>query len=151
MEIAVGNFMNWRTNLIVPNVSWGMFQHECDLIRISRLGYCTEIEIKVSKSDLIKDKQKYHGHCDKKINYLYFAIPDYLIDHIEHIPERAGIIIVTQKVVMLRGKYSHKCKVLRSPKKWNDYKFSDGEIKKLLELMAMRIWNLKTKLAKKVS
>jgi hypothetical protein len=147
MEVAVANFMNWRANLIIPNVSWSFFMHECDLIRISRAGYCTEIEIKISKSDLIADKNKKWGHHHEKISQLYFAIPKYLHDYIEYIPERAGIIIVDhERKVKLRRTVSHKCKILRPPKKNNNYQFTEREVKKCLELMAMRIWGLKSKL-----
>ena len=58
MEIALARFINPRVNLVVPNVSWGFFNHECDLISISKSGFATEYEIKVSKSDLKADKKK---------------------------------------------------------------------------------------------
>lgn len=148
MEVAVSNFLNWRINLIIPNVSWSFFNHECDLIRLSRSGYCTEIEIKISKADLIKDKEKKWGHIHKKIKYLYFAIPDYLKDQIEHIPDRAGIIIVSSsKKIWIRQNQSYECAVIRQPQKNSNYQFTKKEINKCLELMAMRIWRLKLKLA----
>jgi len=148
VEVAVGNYLNWCTNLIIPNISWSFFKHECDLIRLSRLGYCTEIEIKVTKPDLIKDKEKKQGHFHKKIKYLYFAIPDYLENCIEHVPERAGIIIVSStKKVMLRRMKTYRCKIKRNPVKNGDYQFTKKEMNKCLELMAMRIWRLKLKLA----
>ena len=46
------NFFNYRANLIVPNISWGLGLHECDLLVLTSSGYATEIEIKVSKADL---------------------------------------------------------------------------------------------------
>lgn len=151
MEIELSKFLNYRTNLIVPNVSWGMFSHECDLVRLTPAGYCSEIEIKISLSDLKKDKEKRHQHMDggaygygaNKIKYLYFAIPEYLEKHIEHIPERSGILIVFED----RGGVI-RTKETRAPQKQSDYKFSEKERIKLLSLMAMRIWRLKQKLAK---
>jgi hypothetical protein len=149
MEVGVANFLNWRTNIIVPNISWSFFNHECDLLRLSKTGIATEIEIKVSKYDLIKDKEKRRGHYHKKIRYLYFAIPDYLKDHIEHIPKHAGIIVVdSEKLIDLRYHTTHKCTFLRTPTKQSDYVFSEDERLRLLELMAMRIWGLKNKLSK---
>ena len=150
MEVSVANFLNWRTNIIVPNISWSFFNHECDLLRLSKAGFATEIEIKISKADLIKDNGKRHGHYHKKIKHLYFAIPGYLQDHIEHIPNHAGIIIVdSEKLIDLRYHTTHKCRILRAPTKQSDYIFTAGERLRLLELMAMRIWGLKKKLAKK--
>jgi len=138
MEIAVATYLNIRTNLIVPNISWGMSLHECDLLVITPSGCGWEIEIKVTKSDLIKDKEKYHGHYNKKIKDLYFAIPDYLMDCIEHIPERAGIILVNNKL---------QCKTYRRPKSTkNAYQFSQAERYKVARLGSMRIWGLKRKL-----
>ena len=58
IELAVSNYLNPRTNLIVPNVHWGMCLHECDLLVITRSGYAWEVEIKVSRVDLIKNKEK---------------------------------------------------------------------------------------------
>jgi hypothetical protein len=148
MELAVANFLNWRSNIIVPNISWSFFNHECDLLRLSKAGYATEIEIKISKSDLIKDGSKRWGHRHPKIRYLYFAIPDYLESFIEYIPERSGIIIVdSSKKVNLRYHRTHKCRITRNPVCSSDYQFSNEERVRLLELMAMRIWGLKQKLA----
>jgi hypothetical protein len=150
MEVSVANFLNWRTNIIVPNISWSFFNHECDLLRLSKAGFASEIEIKISKSDLIKDKEKRRQHYHDKIKYLYFAIPDYLQDHIEHIPKRAGIIIVSSiKKIRIGQNESYKCKQIRDPICYCQYKFTESERLRLLELMAMRIWRLKLKLAKR--
>ena len=48
-----------RSNLIVPNVSWGMgINYEADLVVVSKSGYATEYEIKRSYSDFIADFHK---------------------------------------------------------------------------------------------
>lgn len=152
MEIAVSNYFNIRQNLIVPNVSWGMFSHEVDLCILSPAGYATEVEIKISRSDLIKDKEKKHDHRSTKIKYLYFAIPEHLEKDIEHIPERAGILIVRYSEP--RTLYGHvhlggfSCLKAREPQIYVKYKWADHERNSLMRLGAMRIWNLKTKLQK---
>jgi hypothetical protein len=154
MEVALAKYLNFRTNVVVPNVSWGMFSHECDLIRLTPAGYCSEVEIKVSLSDLKKDAQKHHNHVDgngyrtNKIKYLYFAIPEYLEQYTNYIPERAGILVV--KEIMKDWWDSPRLRVYetRKPKQACNYKFTEAERHKLLHLMAMRIWNLKKKLAK---
>lgn len=156
IEIAVSSFLNTRANLIVPNISWGLHIHECDLLFISRAGYATEVEIKISRQDLIKDKLKDHKHVNSKIKYLYFAIPDYLMQHINHIPERAGIIVVDSKKLIetlidyrkfsigcinyLMGK---SCRVIKKAKVNNRYKFTYEERLKVATLGTMRIWKLK--------
>lgn len=135
MEVVVARCLKPRINLIVPNVSWGFFIHECDLLCITPSRYLWEVEIKVSKADLVKDKLKRHRHNSHKIKRLYFAIPDYLEKHIEHIPERAGIIVVNSKFLG--------CNIIRSAKNVGKYKINEGEYLKLAELGCLRIWGLK--------
>lgn len=155
MEVAVANYFNIRQNLIVPNVSWGMFSYEVDLCILSPAGYATEVEIKVSRSDLIKDKEKPHGHRSTKIKYLYFAIPEHMRKDIEHIPERAGVLIV--KYSEPRSSYGIDfaggffCSKERDAQVHVKYKWTDGERISLMRLAAMRIWGLKTKLQKALS
>jgi hypothetical protein len=94
IEIIVSTHIGIMQNLIIPNVSWGFCIHECDLLCVSKNGYLTEIEIKISLSDLKKDLEKRHGHRDDRIKYFYFAIPSKLAKHIEYIPARAGIFVI---------------------------------------------------------
>ena len=143
IEIAVASYLNVRTNLIVPNISWGMFLHECDLLVLTPAGYAWEIEIKTTRSDLIKDKKKRHGHRNGKIKYLYFAMPDYLEHCVEHVPERAGVILVNDKL---------RCRTHRRPKfNKSAYRFSQDERYQVARLGSMRIWGLKKKLCKSYS
>lgn len=137
IEVAVARYLNPRTNLIVPNISWGLDLHECDLLVVTKSGCAWEIEIKVSKYDLIKDKSKPHKHDSHKIKYLYFAIPESLLEHKEHIPERAGIIVVYKKDLTTR------CETVRQPQSHSNYKFTDSERYAVARLGSMRIWDLK--------
>lgn len=155
MEVAVAGYFGVRQNLIVPNVSWGMFAYEVDLCILSPAGYATEVEIKVDRSDLIKDKEKRHGHRSEIIKYLYFAIPEHLKKDIEHIPERAGVIIVKWNPPwdnrIYDGRLSEgwwSCKKIREAEINVKYKWTDQQRLDLLRLAAMRVWNLKTKLQK---
>jgi len=153
MELHLKEFLNFRKNIVIPNVSWGMFSHECDLIRLTPSGYCSEIEIKISLADLKKDSKKRHNHVDgnsyrtNKIKYLYFAIPEYLEKHINLIPDRAGILMLRERK---REYYSDIISIeeTRKPTPQSNYKFSIEERIRLLELMSMRIWTLKKKLSK---
>ena len=81
IEVSVAIYFGVRQNLIVPNVSWGLdFGHEIDLLKVSQSGYATEIEIKVSKQDIIRDKskKKWMGHSyglgKIKMMYLGFTL-----------------------------------------------------------------------------
>lgn len=147
MEIAVARFFGFRKNVIVPNLGYGMMMnnntamHECDLFILTRSGYGYEVEIKISKTDLLKDKDKPHKHEDERIKYLYFAIPNYLLEHKNHIPERAGIISV-----MLHENGQFCTTVIRKPRKNSSYVFNDKEQFNIARLGAMRTWGFKRNL-----
>lgn len=138
IEIAVAEYFGIRTCLIVPNVSWGLTNHECDIVILTPASCLYEIEIKISKSDLIADKKKSHGHYSDIIKELYFAMPLKLIDNIEHVPDRAGILIVHE---------NGRVELKRKPE-LNKYarKLTDQERYKLARLGTMRIWKLKKRL-----
>jgi hypothetical protein len=138
IEIAIASRFGYLENLIVPGVHWGLDLHECDVLVLSKAGYATEVEIKTSKSDLIADKKKRHGHFSDRIKYLYFALPDYLKDCIEHVPERAGIILVGSS-----GANRGRTNIIRKPKHNKSRKFSEVERCKMARLGAIRIWGLK--------
>ena len=135
VERVVGNFFRPRQNIVVPNVSWGLFVHECDLFVLTKNGYGIEVEIKVSRADLMKDKDKSHGHNNIKIKKLFFAIPEKLNtpEIIVHVPERAGIIVVDKK--------GH-CKIIRAATSLADVKKLDDSYRmKLLRLAYLRYWD----------
>jgi hypothetical protein len=140
MEIAVAEHIGYRQHLIVPNVSWGInLGHEADLLVITKSGYAWEIEIKISKSDLIKDDLKYHGHYSPKVSRLYFAIPVFLEECAPDIQANAGIFLVSE---------NGRVKLLRAPKINNRNKFNDSEKMKVAMLGCMRIFTLKKHLKK---
>lgn len=140
IEVKVASYYGYRQNIIVPNISWGVNLHECDLLIIRKSGYGIEVEIKISKSDLKADAKKGHNHNDRlnRLSELYFAMPDYMKDCIEYVPERAGILLIS--------KHDTYCgiSILRDAKvNKNRCKFSSEEMLKIAHLGTMRIWNLK--------
>ena len=140
IETRVAAYFGYRQNIVVPNISWGVNLHECDLLIIRKSGYGIEVEIKVSKSDLKADAKKGHNHNDRmdRLSELYFAIPDYMEDCIEYIPERAGILLLH------KDEWGLNIQRKREPQKnRNKNKFSNEEILKIAHLGCMRIWNLK--------
>ncbi len=137
IEIAVANLFGIRKNLIVPNVSWGLNIHECDLLVVSKAGYATEIEIKTSKYDLINDKKKWHQHKNKKIKRLFFAMPSDLLIYDNFIPDHAGIISVNERQQQFYAL------ILRKPQINDCRKLTVDELIHLGKLASMRIWSLK--------
>lgn len=138
IELAVSAWIGTRNHLIVPNVSWGLYLHECDLLVVSKSGYATEIEIKVTPSDLRADSKKIHEHRSKRIKFLYFAMPKEMRGHVNDVPERAGVILVDDKEY---------CELVRRPvSNPLAVKITPDDQFQIARLGTLRMWNLKREL-----
>ena len=156
IELAVATHFDPRQNLIVPNVAHGMGLHECDVLILTQTGYATEVEIKISASDLKADAKKSHGHDSDMIKALYFAIPEALKDYAEHVPQRAGIIIVKRvanrywdylKQETVEAGETNRCEIIRAPRlNKHAVKWTDKDRMALMRLSTLRIWSLKRKI-----
>ena len=142
IECAVVDLFNYRVHICVPNVSWGFLRfHEADLLIIDKDNRLSEVEIKISLSDLKADFKKHHGHSDNKIGRLIYAVPDKLVEAAkELVPKNNGIIRVKWNeysgyfvATWVRGCRHHK---LAKP-------ITDSDAMKLMRLGCMRIWSLK--------
>ncbi len=154
IELAIAIYFDPRKNIIVPNISYGMGLHECDLLIVNKDGYATEVEIKISKADLKKDASKSHGHRSNKIKRLYFAMPEDLFteDLIQLIPERAGIFLIRKKQSYPSydgvNTYYSGPKVIkyRNPQNNKDaVSLTDKEKANMGRLGMLRYWNLVNK------
>lgn len=135
IELAVARWFGPRRVVIVPNVSWGLGVHECDLLILSRAGYAYEVEIKTSRADLRADKRKRHRHNSVKLKWLWFALPAELEASIEVVPERAGVLIVDPN-----GRVRELRKPTGNPRA---RKLSNAEQLQLVRLATLRMWDLK--------
>lgn len=142
VEIAVVNYFKPRINMVIPNVSWAFAHYEMDLVVVTQSNYVYEIEIKVSKTDLINDKKKRHNHNCDKTKYLFFAIPEALLRYREYIPEHAGIITCRERYGYGAGDVS----MFRKPKKRTNYQLELHERYLLARLGYLRMWDLKKKI-----
>ena len=162
IEVALMKALDIRTNIIVPNMSYGItgsFQgkpkslHECDLLVLSKSNYATEIEIKISKYDIQNEAKKAHGHNNDYINKLFFAVPEELEElALELIPDKAGLFVISQ--VYNPKTYSTDLEVSTSRKaerNESSVKWTDKDRHQLTRLGTMRIYKLKEKLSKYVS
>jgi len=140
IEVAVAEYLDTRQNLVVPNAWWGLgFSYELDLFVMTRSGFGWEIEIKTSKSDLVKDKEKrkWKNYYKGRIKRLYFAMPDDMESCLEHVPEKAGILLVSDKGSV------HKT---REAKNISNHRFTEKDRLKAMHLCCMRVWKLKQRL-----
>lgn len=81
IERMLAEYFDMRTNLVVPNVSWGFFStHEADLVVITKAGYLTEVEIKRSWTDFVADFSKKYYHSDPRIAKFYYAVPECMLE-----------------------------------------------------------------------
>lgn len=141
IEIAVANLLNYRVYTIVPNISHGLgLKHECDLLALDSNNRFTEVEIKISLSDLKADFKKAHGHRSPYISRLVYAFPDFMLEKAEPlIPKECGIIRVSETNITgnYRAYWHRQCrhKVIKA--------VPDTIIRKFMELGCMRIWTLK--------
>jgi len=143
IEILIAGHYNYRSNLIVPNVSWGLgLSYEADLVILKPSNIAIEIEIKITASDIKKDLSKKHHHNSNLFRQVYFAVPESLKDN-PYIPEYAGIfsIVYVEKWGNYTVNLYREAKLNKNYKKWDNEKRL-----KLCHLAAMRIWKLKTHL-----
>ncbi len=145
VEIAVAKHFNYRTNVIVPNVYWGLgLRYEADLVVLRPSNWAIEVEIKVSASDIKADLRKAHQHDSRLFKELYFAVPEELKNN-PFIPDHAGILSAS-KISMGRCRVE----IVRAAQRRKDaIKWEDSLRCKLAELGAMRIWTFKQHLSEK--
>ena len=146
MEVAIAKYFGYRTHIVVPNISWGFFNHECDLFFVRKSGYGFEVEIKRSKSDMLADFKKKHGHKDRKnrIVQLYYAFPEELLPKVKDlVPEECGIITVQWSEWNNRAYASmHR----DAKRKKGAKRLTEKEQLQIARLGTLRIWTLKEKL-----
>lgn len=133
--------------LVVPNVRDGMgFPFECDLLYVTKTGYAHEIEIKVSRSDLMRDKKKQRHAYEKYmhdpiIRSKTFAIPEELASCVDDIPAECGVIVVYRN-----PKRTYTTDIRKAVIDTRARKLTAEELMKMYRLMAMRVWTMKKKL-----
>ena len=71
-----------RSDIIVPNVSWGLLRYEADLVAVNRRNYLTEVEIKRSFEDFKADFKKDHKHDDPLVGTFYYCVPKAIVEKV---------------------------------------------------------------------
>lgn len=157
MLLVVENpiFCNIRTDIVIPNLSWGLLNHEADLAIINKSGYLTEIEIKRSYQDLKKDFEKDVFHKDEKVYRFYYCLPI-------SIKEKATALFLKNrdKFLELYGETTldvpaviwyyddGTVEISKSCSHTGGRKLFMEEINKAIRYMSIRYWNLLSKVTK---
>lgn len=147
LELAAADYFDYRRNLIIPNVSFGLsLNYEADLIIVTKDKYLYEVEIKISIADLKKDilKKKFSTNGQYKIKKFYYLIPESLLKYRDEIlnlirPE-AGLM--SAKYNNYKNRFEINLINMATINKKAE-KISDKEYLHLCHLAAMRIWTLK--------
>jgi len=150
MEVALMRDLNFRANIIVPNISWGLNLHECDLLVVRRSGLAVEVEIKTSIADFKKDFTKKHRHSDHRISQMYWAFPEEVFktnwSFIESMIDPSAGVLIVKKYVNQLDHIQYHVETVRNADMINRYKWTEGEKMKLLRLGTIRNFGLKKKI-----
>ena len=73
---------NIRSDIMIPNLSYGLLPYEADFVVISKAGYLTEVEIKRSWQDFKADFKKEHKHDADQVYYFYYCVPESIVDKV---------------------------------------------------------------------
>ena len=132
-----------RSNFIcATNISWGLFKWgEVDYLALSKSFYYTEVEIKISYQDFLKDKEKkkflnprHAKDRQNKIRYFYYAAPMELANKILQELEDESIGIIGIEITKTS---SYKIKILRKAK-------ANSKAKKVSQEEALNLARLQT-------
>ena len=147
IERAIARTWLPQQNLMIPNVSYGFVPWgECDILKVEKSGYLTEIEIKVTVGDLTREWKKkrwgpvYLDWFRKTIRRYYIAVPDDLYGHATVvIPAWIGAGIMTVKDDPRAYAYP---RVAPKPNRMAQ-KLTDKDIAALGRLGTLRYWDLR--------
>ena len=157
IELSIFGIYDIRQHVIVPNVSDQMclVPFETDMLVLSKSGYSTGFEIKISKSDLLADlkkkqytrfKDKENGsllqelYYAKKFKHFYYAVPKNLENTaISLIPEFVGLYVYEKFEYPKMPTF----KKVKEAKKLKTESWREKDKIELMRLGTMRIYSLK--------
>jgi hypothetical protein len=136
IQLALVQRIGWRQNRMMPE--FFLDGGQCDLLQVTRSGYATEYEIKVSKSDWDKDATKDKWRRPRPhISRFFYAVPEPLADYWpEWAPGGAGLIAVrfTRDLwPVLRE--------VRPARRLRATKLNDVTLQRMWEAAYWRYWN----------
>ena len=132
---------NWWLDTEADPMIWkNIVNHECYMLIVTKNRYLTEVEIKISLSDLKADFKKKHQHKDENIKNFYYAFPAEMKEKaLELIPKDCGVLIAVKKEC---GISYRKIECYRKPKINKEAKpVNDIVLSKIYRLGYLRYWN----------
>ena len=147
IERAIARTWLPRQNLMIPNVSHGFVNWgECDILKVEKSGYLTEVEIKVTVGDLTREWKKKRWTYDwyleafrKTIRRYFIAVPDSLYGHATMvIPKWVGAGIMTVR----DDPRAYAQTMVKAQTNRMAQKLTDKDIAALGRLGTLRYWDL---------
>lgn len=138
--VALARYFDWFHNTMMTE--WWIDYGIADVLFITRSGYATEIEIKMSlsdwKADLVKEKW---GRQRPSIARFFYAVPESLVDkEPPGIPPEHGLIAIS-----MGSKGYPRARVVREAKRLKASKISDHEIRRMFASCYHRFWGAEIK------
>lgn len=144
-----------RQHLCVPNVSWGMFSFEVDLVVVTKTGYMYEIEAKSSVADLRRDNKK-RRHIWKSDTHIFrkkfFAMPELVWSKVAingPVPPECGVFVIKEATgAELKWQPHVKynvCEIRPATIDTQAKPASDSDLYQLARLGTLRYWSLRLK------
>lgn len=157
IQLAIRNsaYCDLRSDIIVPNVSWGLLPYEADLIQVKKSNLVVEYEIKRSFDDFKKDFTKYHTHDANLIAYFYYVIPEKIIDKvraflIDHYgsSEKSPAVLYYNENGYISAMTDEEHHIFGNPKRKNYIKITEEQKATLGRLVSIRYWNSQNEICK---
>lgn len=139
IRFALARYFNYLDHLMMTE--WEIDGGIADMLFISRAGYATEIEIKISVSDWKADQNK--GKFDRErphVARFFYAVPEELADKVPvTIPSYAGILIVRSGKGLKYHSFDQ-VREIRAAIRRKAQKISEQEITRLYRSAYYRFW-----------
>ena len=137
LALAGGEF---RSRLLFPQADFA--GGRLDLLALSRSGYATEYEFKISRGDWNADREKSKWrHPDRRyIARFFYVVPDDLADRIpEWVPAEHGVIAVSDGWGVV-------ARVKRDARRLKAERVPDAEVSRLYRNLYYRFWDQQVRL-----
>ena len=147
IEYALCQYYGLRKHIIVPNVSWGFFrEHEADLVVITKANYLTEIEIKRSWRDFLKDFRKDSYHNDNRITEFYYCVPECMVEAVKEFLYRDSTLELKYgKIGLISFDEQGNICFVRDGRKRISLRLTTAEVLEVARLGTLRFWDTRRK------
>jgi hypothetical protein len=149
IQIGLWHMLCSGSAIVVPNTT--LYGWESDLLRVTNALYVYELEIKLTRSDFLRDHRKdRHHHLTGKgfkyppyrirrgPNYFTYVLPEGRVEP-DEVPEWSGLM--WWKPAAYNNGSGVTFETVRKPKKRHGTKISDNSLRRLERGMTFRFWS----------